>query len=108
MTEQTANKTPIPFKMVKVNWEEIEPGLAVYADNLIAQFDGKSIHLIFAQMSPPLILGTNEAEKQDQLKKISSVVPLPAARLVIPLENFRIMLHVLQEHLNKIDTLIKP
>jgi hypothetical protein len=108
MTDEIASKTPLYAKMVKVNWAEIEPGLAVYADNLITLFDGKSMHVTFAQMSPPLIFGANEAEKQAQLNKISSVVPIPVARLVIPLEAFRTMLHALQEQLDKIDTLLKP
>ena len=108
MTDEIANKTPVPIKMVKVNWAEIEPGLVAYANNLTAQFDGKSVHLTFVQVNPPLIFGANEAEKQEQLSKISSIPALPVARLVVPLEDFRTMVRALQEQLDKIDNLPRP
>jgi hypothetical protein len=108
MTDQIANKMPISAKMVAVNWAAMEPGLVAYANNLTAQFDGKSVHLAFVQVNPPLIFGANDAEKQEQLNKISSVPALPVARLVVPLEDFRTMVRALQEQLSKIDTLIKP
>jgi hypothetical protein len=106
MTDQASNKSPIPSKMVEVHWAE--SGLAVFANNLIAQFDGTSIHLTFAQINPPLIVGTTDAEKQKQLDKISSVMAMPVARLVVPLENFRNMVRALQEQLDQVDRVVNP
>ena len=105
MTDQAANKTPVA-KMVEVQW--MEAGLATFANNLAFQFDGRSVYLTFAQVSPPLLVGKDQATIKDRFDKISSVTALPVARVVIPMDDFRNMLHILQTQLEKIDQLPKP
>lgn len=107
MSHQPANVTPIPTNAVKVQWI-IPPGADVYVNQLLAQYDGNLIHLMFAQVNPPFVPGTTEAERQDQLDKISSVPAIPIGRFVVPLENFRRMVDVLQKHLEQIEKLTKP
>jgi len=107
MTDQTANKTPITFKQVEVQWPE-QPALAMYANNLAIQYDGKAFHLIFAQVLAPLVLRKTEEEVRQRYEEISSVSAIPVARLVISVEDVRNMLHNIQDQLNKVDALIKP
>jgi hypothetical protein len=109
MADQTTSKTPVSQKMApKVNWSEMEPCLGVYANQLMAQYDGQSLHLVFAQVNPPFTVGKTEEEVKEWLASLSLLKAIPVARLVIPLNSVRDMLRVLQEQLNKIDKIAKP
>lgn len=90
-----------PQKVVRVEWPEF--GTPECANQLAAAFDGNSVYLMFCQVSPPIILGTQE-EQQEQLERIESVKALPVARLVVSLDAFRTMLKVLQEHMDRTST----
>jgi hypothetical protein len=107
MSDQPVNITPILSKVVEVQWV-IPPGMDVYVNHLLAQYDGKMVRLMFAQVNPPVVMGKTETEKQEQLEKISSVQAIPFARFAVPLEDFRTMVEVLQKHLQQIDGLAKP
>jgi hypothetical protein len=105
MPDETTTTTPNPSKMVEVKWGE--PGPAVYANNLCIQFDGASIHLTFAQMNPPLVIGTTEQEIKTGFEKISSIAATPIVRLVIPFDAFRAMFRVIRDNMEKIEKISK-
>jgi hypothetical protein len=88
-----------PQKVIPVEWPEF--GMPECANQLVAAFDGSSVYLMFCQVCPPVIFGTQE-EQQKQLDRIESVKALPVARLVVSLDAFRAMLKVLQEHMDRI------
>jgi len=88
-----------PQKIVRVEWPEF--GMPECANQLLAAFDGNSIYLMFCQVSPPVIVGTQE-DQQKQLDQIESIKALPVAQLAVPLDAFRAMLKVLQEHMDRI------
>jgi 2-methylisocitrate lyase-like PEP mutase family enzyme len=88
-----------PQKVVRIEWPEF--GMPECANHLVASCDGISMYLMFCQISPPVIVGTQE-EKQKQLDPIESIKALPVARLVIPLDAFRAMVQMLQEHMDRI------
>ena len=105
MSDETADKTISPYKLVQIQWPE--PGPAVYANNLCIQYDGTSVLLTFAQVNPPLVIGREEETKKLH-ETMSSVVATPIIRLVVPLDNFRMMLGLINEHMNKIEKIAKP
>jgi hypothetical protein len=94
-------------KEVKVQWI-VPPGADTYVNQLLAQYDGTFVHLMFAQVNPPFVPGATDAERQELLDKISSVPAIPIGRFVVPLENIRTMVDVLQKFLEQIDKLTKP
>lgn len=90
-----------PQKVVRVEWPEF--GMPECANQLVAAFDGSSVYLMFCQVSPPVIVGTQE-EQQKQLDQIESIKALPVARLVISLDAFRTMFQLLQQQMTRIST----
>jgi len=105
MTDQAANKPMIATKKIPINW--VEPGLAMFANNVASQSDGKAIYLTFAQISPPFLIGKDEATVKQEFDKISSVSALPVVRLVIPVDDYRIIVRTLQAQLEQLDQLSK-
>ena len=87
-------------KVVPIEWPE--GGIASYANQLVAVFDGNTVYLTFCQLPPPMVIGS-EAERQEQLKAIASVKALPVCRLAVSLDSLRAMVAILEEQLEKID-----
>jgi 2-methylisocitrate lyase-like PEP mutase family enzyme len=90
-----------PQKVIRVEWPEF--GMPACANQLVASSDGSSMYLMFCQVSPPVIVGTQE-EQQKQLDQIESLKALPVARVVVSLDAFRAMLQVLQDQMARIGT----
>jgi hypothetical protein len=104
MADENMGKLKQVMKLVPIEWPEV--GVAMYANQLIAQNDGVLVYLTFCQTTPPRIIGSPE-EQQAQLEQIKSMKALPVAQLVIPLGAFRQMLQVLQENLTRLDSRIE-
>ena len=95
MAEETS--VPAKGKMVPLVWGE--PGMAVFANQIVIQYDGNSVYIAFGQTSPPVILGETDEEKQRQLDRIQSLPVLPVVRVAMTPESFRSMADALQKHL---------
>ncbi len=105
MADETITQPTIPYKLVPLIWGEA--GVAVFANQAIAQYDGRMVHLTFGQANPPVILGPSEEEKQQQLDKVQSILIQPVIRLTMTVEDFRAVGEVFQKHLALIDQLAK-
>ncbi len=106
MTEQATDKAQFIQKGVQLNWAQ--PGLAIFANNLHAQFDGyQSMFLTFAQVSPPIITAPTPEEMKQRMDHISSLVAMPVARVVMPIENLRMVIAGLQAQLDAIENMKK-
>jgi hypothetical protein len=107
MPDEITTTTPNPdYKLVPVKWP-VDPGAAIYANNLCVQFDGTAIFLTYAQVNPPLAVGKDEGETKGLQDSITSVIATPVVRLVIPLSNFRVMLAMIQQNMDKIEKMVK-
>jgi hypothetical protein len=100
MAEEVSEK-PVPYKMVPLVWGDA--GAAIYADNVLAQYDGKVVHLTFGQARPPMITGQTDEERESQLNEVKFVVVTPVAKLAMPAENFRAIVASLQQHIATIE-----
>jgi hypothetical protein len=85
-------------KLLPIEWPEV--GVAMYANQLMAQCDGRSMYLTFCQTNPPAILGTPEEQRQ-KLEEIKSIKAIPIVKLMIPLDVFRDMQRVVQEAVDR-------
>jgi hypothetical protein len=94
MAEETGAKPQ--GKLVPLVWAQA--GTPVFANHVLAQYDGSSVFLTFGQASPPLIWGGTEEEKQGQLDRLQSVAISPVIHLVMTPEKFREIVEVLQKH----------
>ncbi len=101
MSEKTPDTPQGEGKFVKIEWPEAD--VASYANNLIATSDANATYLTFFQVPPPIIWGVTEEEKQEQLKRLSSVKARPVARVVVPIETLPGMIEVLQKQLTLIE-----
>ena len=101
MEENTPDTAAPKKKIVPIKWPAV--GAAAYANNLVAQFDGDSVRLVFTQVSSPYFTGEGP-EKQEQLDRLEHVEAIKVAELAVPLKSFRVMLEVLQEHLSQIES----
>ena len=107
MSDEPADKLVSPAgKMVDVQWV-VPHGPAIYVNQLLAQYDGDVVHLMFAQVGPPQVAGKNEEERQQNLEKVSTVPAIPIGRFAVPVNSLRRMVEVLQQHLQQIDKLPK-
>ena len=107
MADETAPTAPTPdFKLVPVKWP-LDPGPAIYANNLCVQFDGASILLTFAQVNPPLAVGKDDDETKGLQDSITSVTATPVVRVIVPLPNFHVMLAMIQQNMEKIEKIVK-
>jgi len=108
MNNEAADKTVSPVgKMVDIQWV-IPPGPDIYVNQLLAQYDGDVVHLMFAQVSQPPMLGKTEEERQQILEKLSTLHAIPIGRFAVPVNSLRKMVEVLQQHLEQIDKFPKP
>jgi hypothetical protein len=103
MTDETTPKTASSGKKLEIQWL-IPPGPEIYVNQLLAQYDGDVVHLMFAQVTAPAMIEKTEAEKEEILAKLPPLPAIPIGRFVVPVESFRRMVKVLQEHLKKIST----
>jgi len=87
-------------KVVPIEWPE--GGIASYANQLVATFDGNAVYLTFCQAPPPLVMGSEE-QKQVQLEAIKSIKALSVCRVAVSLDALRAMVTMLEEHLATID-----
>ncbi len=101
MAEKTPDASALETRIVPVKWPAV--GAATYANNLVAQFDGDSVRLVFTQVAPPYFTGKG-SEKQQHLDSLEHVEAIKVAELAIPLERFRAMVKVLQDHLSQVDS----
>lgn len=100
MADKTPDAAAPKQVIVPVKWPAV--GAATYANNLVAQFDGDSMRLVFTQVAPPYFTGEGP-EKQQHLDSLEYVDAIKVAELAVPLERFRVMLKVLQEHLSQVE-----
>jgi hypothetical protein len=108
MSDEATDKTVSPpERMLDVQWV-IPHGPAIYVNQLLAQYDGDVVHLMFAQVGPPQVAGKTEEEIQRNLEKLSTVPAIPIGRFAVPVNSLRRMIEVLQQHLEKIDKCPKP
>jgi len=98
MVEGTSDDRHETRKVVPVEFPE--GVVAAYANNLTAQRDGRMILLLFSQVTPPIIIGTEE-EKQKQIEELRSVKALPVARVAIPVQVVPGMLRVIEDQLQR-------
>jgi len=103
MAEETG--TQPKGKMVPLVWGE--SGTAVFANQAVIQYDGNLVYLTFGQANPPVLIGSTEEEKQQQLDKVQSIVVSPVIRLVMAPESFRAVVEACQKHLAIVDKITK-
>jgi len=84
-------------KIVPFVWGE--PGAPVFANHALIQYDGKSVFVTFGQAAPPLIWGTNQEEKNQQLEKIDSITVWPIIRIALDPESYRGIAEAFQKQL---------
>ncbi len=101
MAENTPDAAAPEERIVPIAWPDV--GVAVYTNNLLAQCDGDSIRLLFTQVSPPFFIGEGP-EKEKHLANIEHIEAIKVAELVVPLEKFRVMVKMLQDHLLQVDS----
>lgn len=88
-------------KMVSLVWGE--PGMTVFANQAVVQYDGNMVYLTFGQASPPVIAGETDEERQRQLDKVHSVAVLPVVRLAMAPASFRAVADALQRHIEMVE-----
>jgi len=92
MAEKTPDAPVVEARIIPIEWPDV--GVAVYANNLVAQYDGDSVRLVFTQVSPPY-LTMKKSEKKKRLDSLKHVKAIRVAELAVPLERFRVMVDML-------------
>jgi len=99
MTEETPSEEGVFGRLVTIEWPE--PGVAAFANNLLAVSDGGTTYLTFCQIAPPILMGTEE-ERREQLQSLGSLKAQAVARIVVPVDTLAKMIGVLQKQIDRV------
>jgi hypothetical protein len=95
MTDNVSGaKLPPMTKMLAVELPDVGP--VVFSNNLHVTSDGASVYLSFFQVCPPVLMGTEEQQRQ-QLDQIASVKAQSVVRIAMPVNAFREVVRQAQE-----------
>jgi len=102
MADDDSNKPDMQIKPLDVVWPA-SSGPCAFANNACIVSDGTIVHVMFAQVNPPLITGRNPKETKERFDTTTSVEAVSVVRLAIPLSNFRVMIKTFADHIEKMD-----